>query len=120
MESARGTMGKGKRREPLLSLSSSHRAPRALFFSLPSLPTTQRGLYGGKRQLTQVHQPSTWPVPNACAKPYHPGVDRQLSRPKGVLLSDNQSAWYSRLTNKPRTLAPGIGSVLSHLKACNC
>ena len=37
IESARGTMGRGK-----------HRAPRALFFFLPSLPTTQRGLCGGE------------------------------------------------------------------------
>ena len=43
IESARGTMGRGKRRElSLFSLPPSHRAPRALFFFLPSLPTTQR------------------------------------------------------------------------------
>ena len=37
-------MGRGKRREPEASLCpNSHRVPRALFFSLPSLPTTQRG-----------------------------------------------------------------------------
>ena len=35
-------MGRGKRREPLFSFSPSYRAPRALFFFLPSLPTTQR------------------------------------------------------------------------------
>ena len=45
--SARGTMGRGKRR-PLVSLPPSHRAPRVFFF-LPSLPTTQRGLCGGER-----------------------------------------------------------------------
>ena len=39
-ESARGTMGRGKRQERSFSL-------RALFFFLPSLPTTQRGLCGG-------------------------------------------------------------------------
>ena len=33
---------------PLFSLPSSHRASRASFFFLPSLPTTQRGLYGGE------------------------------------------------------------------------
>ena len=86
-------MGRGKRREPLFSLSPSHRAPRALFFFLPSLPTTQRGLYGEERQLTHM-QPSTWPVPNACAKPYHPGVG-QLSRHMGKCTPTNQSAWYS-------------------------
>ena len=45
--SPRGTMGRGKRREPLFSLSPSHPAPRALYFFLPSLPTTQSGLCGG-------------------------------------------------------------------------
>ena len=47
IESAQGTMGRGKR--PLFSFSPSHRAPRALFFFLPSPPSTQRGLSGGKR-----------------------------------------------------------------------
>ena len=37
IESARGTMGRGNRVEPLFSLSSSHRAPRAFFFSPASL-----------------------------------------------------------------------------------
>ena len=49
IESAQETMGRGKRREPLFSLSPSHGASRALFFFLPSLPTTQRGLWGGER-----------------------------------------------------------------------
>ena len=40
---ARGTIGRGKRREP----SPSHTAARSLFF-LPSFATTQRGLYGGE------------------------------------------------------------------------
>ena len=40
-------MGRGKRREPFFSLSPSHRASRALFFFLPSLPTTQRGFCAG-------------------------------------------------------------------------
>ena len=58
IESARGTMGRGKRREPLFSLPPSHRAPRALFFFLPSLPTTQkpykRGLCGGESTYTAI------------------------------------------------------------------
>ena len=35
------------------------------------------------QHLTQVNQPTAWPVPNACAQPYHPGSGsyRQLSRP---------------------------------------
>ena len=111
-------MGRGKRREPLFSLSPSHRAPRALFFFLPSLPTTQRGLYGEERQLTHM-QPSTWPVPNACAKPYHPGVG-QMSRCRGSAHRQINQNGIARLTKKPRTLAPGIGSVLFLLKACNC
>ena len=44
----------GKREKAGTSLSSSlssfHHAPRALFFFLPSLPTTQSGLCGGERQ----------------------------------------------------------------------
>ena len=36
--------GRGKR--PLFFLSPFHRAPRAFFFFLPSLPTTQKGLCG--------------------------------------------------------------------------
>ena len=35
IESARETMGRWRRWEPLFSLSPSHRAPRALFFFLP-------------------------------------------------------------------------------------
>ena len=75
----------------------------------------------------QVHQPTAWPVPN------HPGVSSQLSRPRGVLIRDHQNMKYqqvhsdkpispnlvprafpsknSRLTNEPRTLAPGIVSI---------
>ena len=26
-----------------------------------------------EQQLTHIHQPSAWPVPNACAQSYHPG-----------------------------------------------
>ena len=47
-ERARGTMGRRKRLGPVLSLSPSHRAPRALFFFLLSLSTTLRGLCGGE------------------------------------------------------------------------
>ena len=49
IESAQGTReeGKGGKRR-LYSLSPSHRAPRAFFFFLPSLPTTQKGLCGGE------------------------------------------------------------------------
>ena len=37
------------RQRPLFSFPPSHRAPRAVFFFLPSLPTTQRGLCGRER-----------------------------------------------------------------------
>ena len=84
---------------------------------------------------------TAWPVPNACAKLYHPEVSlRELAvschDPGASLLgiikiwniskstATNQSAWYSRLTNEPRTLAPGIVSMsracLFYLKAHNC
>ena len=39
-----GNEGKREKAAAFFSLSPSHRAQRALFFSLPSLPTTQRGL----------------------------------------------------------------------------
>ena len=38
-----GNEGKREKAGAFFSLSPSHRAQRALFFSLPSLPTTQRG-----------------------------------------------------------------------------
>ena len=44
--------GRGKR--PLFSLSPSHRALRAFFFFLPSLPTTQKGLCGGESRAITV------------------------------------------------------------------
>ena len=83
-----------------------------------------------------VHQPTAWPVPNSCAKPNHPGVSIQLSRPRGLLIRDHQNMKFqqvhsdkpismiqpnlvprafpsknSRLTNEPWTLAPGIVSI---------
>ena len=51
IDSARGKMGRGK---SLFSLSPSHRAQRFLFFSLPSLPTPQRGLCGGESMLPEM------------------------------------------------------------------
>ena len=47
IESARGTMGRGKRRGGLSSFFPLPIAPRALSFFLPSLLTTQGGLCGG-------------------------------------------------------------------------
>ena len=43
-----GNDGKLRDAGALFSLSPSHRAPRALFLFLPSLPTTRRGLCGGE------------------------------------------------------------------------
>ena len=62
IESARGTMGRGKRRELLFSFSPSHRAPRALFFFLPRPPYNAkrplRGREAKQRNLKQsVSQP---------------------------------------------------------------
>ena len=42
IESVRGDDGKRAK-----AFFFFHRPPRAVFFCLPSLPTTQRGLYGG-------------------------------------------------------------------------
>ena len=47
IESARGTMGRGKRRGGLSSFFPLPIVPRALSFFLPSLLTTQGGLCGG-------------------------------------------------------------------------
>ena len=57
IESARGKMGRGKGREPLFSLPLSHRAPRSLFFFLPSLPTTQKPPHNTKRPLRRREDP---------------------------------------------------------------
>ena len=46
-----------------------------------------------------VHQPTAWPVPNSCAKPNHPGVSIQLSRPRGVLIRDHQNMKYQQVHN---------------------
>ena len=46
-----------------------------------------------------VHQPTTWPVPNSCAKPNYPGVSRQLSRPRGVLIREHQNMKYQQVHN---------------------
>ena len=47
IESAQGAREEGKGgKRPLFSLYPFHRAPRAFFFFLPSLPTTQKGLCG--------------------------------------------------------------------------
>ena len=40
---------KGEKAGASLLSFPSHRASRALFFFLPSLPTTQRSLWGGER-----------------------------------------------------------------------
>ena len=46
-----------------------------------------------------------WPVPNACRKPYYPGVGRQLSQPRGVLIREqvrsDKPISMVRLTNEP-------------------
>ena len=37
-----------------------------LFFDVAGMRQTEQ-------QVTHIHQPSAWPVPNACAQSYHPG-----------------------------------------------
>ena len=48
-----------------------------------------------EQQVTQIHQPSAWPVPNACVQLYHPGSGshRHLFHPY-----QGSSAWHSRRT----------------------
>ena len=54
IESARGTMGRGKRRS-FSSLFPLPIVPSALSFSFsPNLPTTQSGLCGGERQNSET------------------------------------------------------------------
>ena len=51
-----------------------------------------------EQQVTNIHQPSAWPVPNACAQSYHPGSGshRQLFHPY-----QGSSAWHGRRTYAP-------------------
>ena len=44
-----------------------------------------------------IHQPTAWPVPHACAQPYHPGSGShgQQFRPYW-----GSSAWHSRRVNE--------------------
>ena len=63
--------------------------------------------HGSKINLKQgahIHQPTAWPVPHACAQPYHPGSGShgQLFRPYWGL-----SAWHSRPVNE-RGKSPSI------------
>ena len=48
-------------------------------------------------QAAHIHQPTAWPVPHACAQPYHPGSGShgQLFRPYWGSL-----AWHSRRVNE--------------------
>ena len=48
-----------------------------------------------EQQVTQIHQPLAWPVPNACVQSYHPGSGshRQLFHPY-----QGSSAWHGRRT----------------------
>ena len=49
------------------------------------------------KQGAHIHQPTAWPVPHACAQPYHPGSGShgQLFRPYW-----GSSAWHSRRVNE--------------------
>ena len=43
---------------------------------------------------------------HVCAKPYHPGVSRQLSRPRGALIRDHQNMNYQQVhSDKPISMA---------------
>ena len=48
------------------------------------------------KQMAHIHQPAAWPVPHACAQPYHPGrgSDGQQSRTSRPLVKGNEDAGY--------------------------
>ena len=50
-----------------------------------------------------IHQPTAWPVPHACAQPYHPGSGShgQQFRPYW-----GSSAWHSRRVNERGKFPP--------------
>ena len=69
-------------------------------------------IFDSKTNLKQgphIHQPTAWPVPHACAQPYHPGSGShgQLFRPYWSSL-----AWHSRRVYE-RGKSPCINVTLS-------
>ena len=63
IESARGTMGRGKNLSS--SLFPSHCPPRVFFFPFYSLPTIQRGLCGGEREWAVFENVRVFDISNA-------------------------------------------------------
>ena len=68
-------MGRAKRRESLLCLPPSHCAPHAVFFFLPSLPTTP---YNAKRPLRRREPHNRKKVP--VTEFFSPGYKRRVRR----------------------------------------
>ena len=73
-------------------ISEKYRVRRLLAHSHYNLLT---GLYSNTnlKQGVHIHQPTAWPVPHACAQPYHPvsGSHGQLFHPYW-----GSSAWHRR------------------------
>ena len=59
--------------------------PTVSSFYPPRPPNLQQG--------SHIYQPTAWPVPHACAEPYHPGSGNQPFRPYWDSL-----AWHGRRT----------------------
>ena len=70
-----------------------------------------------EQQVTHIHQPSAWPVPNACALSYHPGSGsrRQLFHPY-----QGSSAWYGRRTYERTTSCFFVVVVLRRAYTAEC
>ena len=82
IESARGTMGRGKNLAS--SLSPSHCSPRAFFFLFSSLPTIQRGLCGGEREWVVFEDVRGFDISNAFKRK----VDWNGLQTRSVILRD--------------------------------
>ena len=61
---------------------------------------------GKLKQKGHIHQPTTWPLPHACAQPYHAG-----SGSHGQLF--RSSAWHKRPF--PAEASPLIASSTQHM-----
>ena len=107
-------MGRGKRREPEASLCpNSHRATRALFFSLPSLPTTHRDLWGGERTIRTRSQLECWE--NKIYKPTSPTF-RDSPRWAHFFINNNFKAFRQALSRNDYCKQKPVSKVPSDTK----
>ena len=112
-------MGRGKRR-PLFSLPPSHRALRALFFFLPSLPTTQKPPHNTKRPLRRRELLHTV-IHLACL------ADVSVRFPEQRTRNESQSHFLALvpfLAPQPKIpylgLPGGLLPYMGHIGMCRC